>query len=602
MAIDAPRAGWAEQRPESWWEAAKAATERVLASAAVPSAEIRGIGISYQMHGLVIVDEHGAPVRPSIIWCDSRAVPIGDRAFEALGAERCLGALLNSPGNFTASKLAWVRENEPEVFERVDKMMLPGDYFAFRLTGRIATTVSGLSEGMLWDFSASDRARFLLDYYGIPESMVAETVPTFGEQGRLTESAAAELGLSPGTPVVYRAGDQPNNALSLNVLEPGEIAATAGTSGVVYGVSDTVRADSRSRVNSFAHVNHGGERDRLGILLCINGAGSSNRWLRETLSTSYDAMNASAAEVPVGADGLLVFPFGNGAERVLENRDPGASLANVSFNLHSRGHVARAVQEGVAFSFRYGMDVLGELGMSPERDPGGEGEHVLEPGVHRRRHRRHWCLRRALPNRRRRGCGPRSRGRRGRIELGGRVHRTREGGDGRAGRGTPDAVRRRLRAMAHRARRRGLLEERDRAVGDAARALHAAGVVPFAGDAVRDYGAHRAGAESEQAREREKRRRFHLEVENPGPPHLFEEPFGLARAEALEARPILSRIERRGRRPDADVMGSADLSRSLHERRRDFVGRCRGKLRSHVARARPIEPYRGLVDDEVAAA
>ncbi len=369
MPIEAPRPGWAEQHPDSWWDAAKIATERLLASSGITPSEIGGIGISYQMHGLVIVDEQGKPLRPSILWCDSRAVELGDRAFEALGRERCLEALLNSPGNFTASKLAWVRENEPDVFARVDKLMLPGDYFAWRLTGRIATTVSGLSEGMLWDFSEDRVARFVLEHYGIPESLVPETVPTFGEQGRLTDASAGEFGLAPGTPVVYRAGDQPNNALSLNVLEPGEIAATAGTSGVVYGVSDTVRADPRSRVNSFAHVNHSGDETRLGVLLCINGAGSSYRWLRETLSTSptsYDEMNESASAIPIGSRGLLVFPFGNGAERMLENRDPGASLAHLNFNLHDGPHLARAVQEGVAFSFRYGMDILGELGMHPK--------------------------------------------------------------------------------------------------------------------------------------------------------------------------------------------------------------------------------------------
>ena len=371
MTIAAPRPGWAEQHPDSWWDAAKIATERLLASASITPSEIGGIGISYQMHGLVIVDEQGKPLRPSIIWCDSRAVEVGDRAFEVLGSQRCLEALLNSPGNFTASKLAWVRENESDVFERVDKLMLPGDYFAWRLTGRIATTVSGLSEGMLWDFSENRVAGFVLEHYGIPDSVVPETVPTFGEQGRLTDAAARELGLAPGTPVVYRAGDQPNNALSVNVLKPGEIAATAGTSGVVYGVSDTVRADPRSRVHSFAHVNHSGDETRLGILLCINGAGSSNRWLRDTLSTSwtspmsYDEMNESASAIPIGARGLLVFPFGNGAERMLENRNPGASLAHLNFNIHDGAHLVRAVQEGVAFSFRYGMDILAELGMRP---------------------------------------------------------------------------------------------------------------------------------------------------------------------------------------------------------------------------------------------
>jgi xylulokinase len=365
MTIHAPTPGWAEQQPESWWDAAKMATQRLLTRSGARPSEIRGIGISYQMHGLVVVDEQGTPLRPSIIWCDSRAVDVGERAFEALGKKRCLETLLNSPGNFTASKLAWLRAHEPRVFDRVHKLMLPGDYLAFRLTGRIATTISGLSEGMFWDFSNASPASFLLKHYGIPSHVLADIVPTFGEQGQLHENAARELGLHPGTPVTYRAGDQPNNALSLNVLQPGEIAATAGTSGVVYGVSDVARADPGSRVNSFAHVNHREDAPRLGVLLCINGAGSSNRWVRDVLGMSYDEMNAEAERVSIGADGLVALPFGNGAERMLGNRDHGGCFEHLNFNIHGGPHLARAVQEGVAFSFRYGMDILGELGMRP---------------------------------------------------------------------------------------------------------------------------------------------------------------------------------------------------------------------------------------------
>lgn len=379
MVIQAPKPGWAEQDPQSWWDAAKRATERLLASSGVSANDIGGIGISYQMHGLVIVDDNGRPLRPSIIWCDSRAVDVGLRAFEALGPARCLETLLNSPANFTASKLAWVRENEPDVFERVNKLMLPGDYFAYRLTGRMATTLSGLSEGMLWDFSSAAVARFLLEHYGIPVESIPEIVPTFGEQGRLEPAAAQEIGLAAETPVTYRAGDQPNNALSLGVLQPGEIAATAGTSGVVYGVSDVVRADPQSRVNCFAHVNHGKDATRLGILLCINGAGSSNRWTRDIVGLGYDEMNDLAERAPVGSDGLVALPFGNGAERMLGNRDPGASVEHLNFNSHQRSHLARAVQEGVAFSFRYGMDVLGELGMRPSVIRAGKTNMFLSP-------------------------------------------------------------------------------------------------------------------------------------------------------------------------------------------------------------------------------
>lgn len=364
LAIEASRPGWAEQHPDTWWESVEGATARVLSSAAIDARNVSAIGISYQMHGLVVVDSDGSILRPAIIWCDSRAVEIGRRAFDAIGRDRCLTTLLSSPGNFTASKLAWVREAEPELFERVHRAMLPGDWLAYALTGRMATTMPGLSEGMFWDFERHGLADFLLTHYGIPRTMVPELVPTFGEQGRLTSAAARSLGLAEGTPVTYRAGDQPNNALSLGVMEPGEIAATAGTSGVVYGVSDSVRADRESRVNSFAHVNHSKERPRLGVLACVNGAGSSNRWVRQLVDEpSYDELNRQAARAPIGCEGLRVHPFGNGAERMLGDRDIGASLTGLGFNTHDRRHVARAVLEGVAFAFQYGMNILAELGV-----------------------------------------------------------------------------------------------------------------------------------------------------------------------------------------------------------------------------------------------
>ncbi|MBQ6284660.1 MAG: carbohydrate kinase [Bacteroidales bacterium] len=365
------KAGWAEQDPESWWENLKLATADViaqvksLAGSCQPS--VAAIGISYQMHGLVCLDKNGNLLRHSIIWCDSRAVPYGEAAFKALGEDKCLGHLLNSPGNFTASKLAWVKENEPALFDKIDKIMLPGDYIAFRLTGDKRTTVSGLSEGMFWDFKEERPASFLMDWFGFDESILPDRVPTFSEQGRLSGAAAAELGLTEGIPVTYRAGDQPNNALSLNVFEPGDIAATAGTSGVVYGVSGKVAYDPLSRVNTFAHVNHTSKDPRLGILLCVNGTGIANAWIRRNVvprGIMYDEMNAAAEEVPVGSEGVGVLPFGNGAERMLGNRETGCGIYGLNFNIHTWKHLARAVQEGIAFSFKYGIDIMEEMGMS----------------------------------------------------------------------------------------------------------------------------------------------------------------------------------------------------------------------------------------------
>ena len=379
--ITAVKAGWAEQDPQMWWDNAKFALQKVMHVANVKGEEIKAIGISYQMHGLVCVDKNLQVLRPSIIWCDSRAVPYGERAFKDLGKEMCLGHLLNSPGNFTAAKLAWVKENEPELFDRIYKVMLPGDYIAMRLSGQINTTISGLSEGMFWDFKEKRPAKFLLDYFGFSESHIAEIVPTFSVQSEVSAEAADELGLKEGTPISYRAGDQPNNALSLNVFNPGEIASTAGTSGVVYGVLGDVNYDQKSRVNTFAHVNYTKELDRLGVLLCINGTGILNAWIHRNITPniSYADMNDLAATVPIGSDGLTVIPFGNGAERVLENQEVGCSINGLSFNKHNNAHVIRAAQEGIVFSFCYGMEIMEQMGMDICKIHAGKANMFLSP-------------------------------------------------------------------------------------------------------------------------------------------------------------------------------------------------------------------------------
>lgn len=366
MKIIALKPGLAEQEPEEWWKNAKMALAEVMTASMVPASEIKGIGISYQMHGLVAVDKNHKPLRPAIIWCDSRATGIGAKALAEIGNDKCLGHLLNSPGNFTASKLKWVKDNEPDIYKQIYKIMLPGDYIAMKLTGKINTTMSGLSEGMFWDFKEKKVAKFLLDYYGFDESLLPEIVPTFSVQGELSTEAAKELGLVAGIPISYRAGDQPNNALSLNVLNPGEIAATGGTSGVVYGISEEVKYDPLSRVNTFAHVNHTNDLNRLGILLCINGTGILNSWLNKQVGgglVKYSEMDRIAAEVPIGSEGLSIMPFGNGAERVLENQNPGAAVMNLNFNIHKAAHMYRAGQEGIAFAFKYGMDIMKSIGI-----------------------------------------------------------------------------------------------------------------------------------------------------------------------------------------------------------------------------------------------
>lgn len=393
------QAGWAEQEPEMWWEHLKFATRDVLAQAAGlkptniassgerpdtrgVSSQIAAIGISYQMHGLVCTDKSGRVMRPSIIWCDSRAVPYGQKALEGIGEKKCLEHLLNQPGNFTASKLAWVKENEPFLFDKIYKIMLPGDYIAYRLSGEMCTTVSGLSEGMFWDFKNNAPAKFLLDYFGFDENLLPERRPTFAEQGKVGKEAAAELGLCEGTPITYRAGDQPNNALSLNVFEPGEVAATAGTSGVVYGVSGEVAYDPLSRVNTFAHVNHSSDKTRLGILLCINGTGILNSWVRKNIApdeTSYTYMNNLAAAVPEGCGGIGILPFGNGAERMLSNKDIGCRIFGINFNRNDRNYIVRAAQEGIVYAFKYGMDIMSEMGMKVGKIHAGNANMFLSP-------------------------------------------------------------------------------------------------------------------------------------------------------------------------------------------------------------------------------
>ncbi len=381
--IIAKQAGWAEQDPAMWIGNLKLATHDVLYQAEkVNPKDIKAIGISYQMHGLVCVDKDKNVLRPSIIWCDSRAVPYGNNAFANLGKDFCLGHLLNSPGNFTAAKLAWVKQNEPELYNRIWKVMLPGDYIAMRLTGNVCTTVSGLSEGIFWDFKKNAPCQELLDYFGFDPSVLAPVKPSFGIQGTLTREAADALGLSEGTPVTYRAGDQPNNALSLNVFNPGEIASTAGTSGVVYGVIGQVSYDPLSRVNSFAHVNHSAQDPRLGVLLCINGTGILNSWIRRNVAPegmSYAEMNDVAAQVPIGSDGVSILPFGNGAERMLENKDCGCSVHGVQFTRHGKAHLMRAAQEGIVFSFQYGIEIMEQMGLKVDKIHAGSANMFQSP-------------------------------------------------------------------------------------------------------------------------------------------------------------------------------------------------------------------------------
>ncbi|HBH25141.1 MAG TPA: carbohydrate kinase [Cytophagales bacterium] len=384
LPINAPKQGFAEQDPESWWQGTVHAFNHLKKTKNFDPATIGGIGISYQMHGLVMLDEAGKVLRPSIIWCDSRAVELGDKAFETIGTQRCLNQFLNSPGNFTASKLAWVKQNEPQLYRKLHKIMLPGDFIAYKLSGDMTTTVSGLSEGVLWDFKKNSIADEVLDHYGIEEHQLSDIVPTLGIQTKVGSVAADELGIRHGTPITYRAGDQPNNAFSLNVLKPGEVAATAGTSAVIYAVTDQDAYDRQSRVNTFLHVNNATKEKRNGVLVCVNGSGILYNWLRKIMGTGhqlpdYETLNALSKDVSPGSEGLQLFPFGNGAERILTNKNVQASMRNLDFNIHQAGHVVRAAKEGIVFALKYGFDILSDMGVGSNVVRAGKANMFLSP-------------------------------------------------------------------------------------------------------------------------------------------------------------------------------------------------------------------------------
>jgi xylulokinase len=377
--IIAAKPGWAEQSPDMWWEHVQLAILKLHAQRKYDPADIGAIGIAYQMHGLVCVDKKQNVLRNSIIWCDSRAVDLGNKAFEEIGKDKCLLHLLNSPGNFTASKLAWVKQNEPAIYDQIDKIMLPGDFIAMKLTGAATTSVSALSEGVFWDFPDNKLSNDVFSYYGLNIQHIPPVKEVFSDHGRLSRSVGAALSLKEGIPVTYKAGDQPNNALSLNVLEPGEVAATAGTSGVIYGISDQLTYDDRSRINTFAHVNHTAQQKRLGVLLCINGTGILNRWIKNTAgdNLSYQQINETAKQIRPGSDGVTILPFGNGAERILENKIVGAHICDLDLNIHTQAHLYRAAQEGIAFAFRYGLDIMKENGMTPQVIRAGQANMFL---------------------------------------------------------------------------------------------------------------------------------------------------------------------------------------------------------------------------------
>lgn len=385
MEIEAPKFGWAEQDPIKWWEYVKQGFRLLKEKNNIDLKKIKGIGIAYQMHGLVLTDDKLNPVRPSIIWCDSRAVGIGNKVYEALGAEVCQSQILGSPGNFTASKLKWVKDNEPEVFKKASFMMLPGDFIAAKLSGVPQISTSGLSEAALWDFSKAKLATQILDQMEISTDLIPEVVPNFGDQATVNAEVAAELGLDSGVKITYRAGDQPNNAFSLNVLKSGDIATTAGTSAVMYAVTDKNTGDDQNRINTFLHVNDTELQKSNGVLLCINGSGITYQWLRKLLShgrekmISYEQLNLEAAKVAPGSEGLRFYPFGNGVERIFNNREVNSGIENLNFNIHKPTHLVRSACEGIVFAMNYGFEVMKSLGATGQVIRAGKENLFLSP-------------------------------------------------------------------------------------------------------------------------------------------------------------------------------------------------------------------------------
>lgn len=384
MEIKAPQFGWAEQDPDLWWKYVKEGLGQISRNG-FDLKKIKAIGIAYQMHGLVLVDKNLKPIRPAIIWCDSRAVKIGNKTYQTIGTDRSQEMILGSPGNFTASKLKWVKVNEPENYRKAKFFMLSGDYIAAKLSETAQISESGLSEAALWNFKEDRLATEVLDAMDIDEKLVPEIVPNFGEQVKIDANIASELGLNTETTITYRAGDQPNNAFSLNVLKPGDIATTAGTSAVVYSVSDENIADRESRINTFLHVNNSVEQKRNGVMLCINGSGILYQWLRKLFSEGnkeiifYEHLNQLAASVKPGSEDLRFYPFGNGVERIFGNKKVNSGIENLNFNIHKNPHITRAACEGIVFAMNYGFEIMKDLGVKGNTIKAGKANLFLSP-------------------------------------------------------------------------------------------------------------------------------------------------------------------------------------------------------------------------------
>ena len=354
-----PHTGWAEQDPHDWWQAAGSAIRAVLSN--VSGAKVSCVGLAGQMHGAVLLDEKDEVLRPALIWCDQRTQAQCDWLNSRLGAQRIIELTCNPAlANFTLTKLLWVRDSEPQIWERFRRVLLPKDYVRLRMTGAHAMDVADASGTLMLDVAQRRWSEEMMAAAGLPLSCLPKLYESPEICARVSEAGAAHTGLKPGTPVVAGAGDQAGGAVGMGIVRAGAVSATIGTSGVVFAATDSPAMDVKGRVHTFCHAVPG----RWHVMGVTQAAGLSLHWLRDLLKNSgdlsYDELTHEAAAVPAGSDGVLWAPYLMG-ERT-PHLDPNArgTLTGLVAN-HTRGHVVRAVLEGVAFSLKDTFTIFEEM-------------------------------------------------------------------------------------------------------------------------------------------------------------------------------------------------------------------------------------------------
>jgi xylulokinase len=368
---------WAEQRPENWWDAAVLAIRGVLAESGVSGSQIKGIGLSGQMHGLVMLDGAGAVIRPSLIWCDQRSQKQVDDIHAKLGRENILRYIANPVlTGFTLPKLLWVRDNEPHHFARMRHMLLPKDYVRFCLTGELATEVSDASGTALFDVVKRRWSFEMVDGLGLDRAILPKCYESSEVTGKITQCVAELTGLAAGTPVVGGGGDQAASAVGNGIVEPGIVSCTLGTSGVVFAHMDQVAYDPAGRVHTFCHA----VRDKWHVMGVTQGAGLSLQWFRNQLAPGmdYGALTKEAEQSPAGAQGLFWLPYLMGERTPHLDATARGGWIGLT-NSHRRTDLIRAVIEGVSYSQRDCLDIVAGLGvpLSSVRASGGGAKSVF---------------------------------------------------------------------------------------------------------------------------------------------------------------------------------------------------------------------------------